>query len=303
MSSGIKNHGRHERNVFLAVCLIPTFVLYFIFMILPTLNVFQLSLYKWSGLLGEKKFIGLDNFVTMFQSDKFWLSFRNTLFFMVFTTFFTIILALFFATVLSKSKIRGKSFYRIVFYFPNILSVVIIAAIFNNLYAAEKGALNVFLSTVGLGKYTHMWLSDRSTVLYAISFAMIWQAVGYYMVMYVAGMDSIPNSLYECADLEGASGWTKFFKITLPLTWEVVRVTLTFFVISSINMSFLFVKAMTNGQPDGASDVLLNMMYFEAYNNSHYGYGMAIGAFLFIFSFVVSLIVQKLTDREPVTYQ
>ena len=131
---------------------------------------------------------------------------------------------------------------------------------------------------------------------------MIWQAIGYYMVMYMASMASVPESLYESANLEGASKIRQFFSITLPLIWTNIRTTLTFFVISSINISFLIVKALTNGGPDGATEVFLSYMYKQAYTNSSYGYGMAIGVLVFAFSFALSAVVNIATKREPLEF-
>ena len=132
--------------------------------------------------------------------------------------------------------------------------------------------------------------------------AMIWQAIGYYMVMYMASMASIPVSLYESTSLDGAGRITQFFQITLPLIWTNIRTTLTFFIISTINMAFLFVKAMTSGGPNGASEVALSYMYKQAYTNSSYGYGMAIGALVFLFSFALSALVNAVTKREPLEF-
>ena len=113
------------------------------------------------------------------------------------------------------------------------------------------------------------------------------------MVMYMASMASIPESIYESVNLDGAGRVKTFFSITIPLVWTNIRTTLTFFIISTINLSFLFVKAMTSGGPDGASEVILSYMYKQAYTNSSYGYGMAIGAVVFIFSFALSAIVNN----------
>ena len=131
---------------------------------------------------------------------------------------------------------------------------------------------------------------------------MVWQAIGYYMVMYMASMTSVPESLYESANLEGASKLTQFFSITLPLIWTNIRTTVTFFIISNINISFLIVRAMTNGGPDGSTEVFLSYMYGQAYTNSSYGYGMAIGVVVFIFSFGLSAIVNYVTKREPLEF-
>ena len=143
-----------------------------------------------------------------------------------------------------------------------------------------------------------LWLGDRSLVIYSVAIAMIWQAVGYYMVMYMSSMAQVPKSLYEAASLEGAGRIRTFFSITLPSIMPTLRTTLTFFIISNINISFLLVRAMTGGGPDGASEVLLSYMYKQAYTNSSYGYGMAIGTVVFIISFALAGIMNFLTRQK-----
>ena len=150
--------------------------------------------------------------------------------------------------------------------------------------------LNSFLNLFKGAENPTLWLGDQKIVIYSIVIALVWQAIGYYMVMYMASMANVPESLYESAALEGAGKIRQFFTITIPLIWTNIRTTLTFFVISTINMSFLLVKAMTNGGPDGASNVFLSYMYQEAYTNSSYGYGMAIGVMVFLFSFAILAI-------------
>ena len=115
-------------------------------------------------------------------------------------------------------------------------------------------------------------------------------------------MSAVPESLYESAGLEGAGRFRQFFQITIPLIWTNIRTTLTFFIISNINLSFLLVKAMTNGGPDGATEVFLSYMYTQAYTNSSYGYGMAIGVVVFAFSFILAAVVNAVTKREPLEY-
>ena len=138
--------------------------------------------------------------------------------------------------------------------------------------------------------------------MYSLVIAMIWQAIGYYMVMYMASMANVSESIYESASLEGAGKIKQFFSLTLPLVWTNIRTTLTFFIISTINMSFLFVKAMTQGNPNGSSHVFLSYMYLEAYTNSSYGYGMAIGSVVFIFSFALAGIINAVTKREEIEF-
>ena len=181
-----------------------------------------------------------------------------------------------------------------------ILSVVVISGIFSAIYKPENGMLN---SIIGLFRDMTdpiLWKGEK-LVIPSIIIAMVWQAVGYYMVMYMASMSSVPASLYESANLDGAGRLTQFFQITIPLIWTNIRTTLTFFIISTINMAFLFVKAMTSGGPNGASDVALSYMYSQK-DAGLYGYSMAIGVVIFLFSFALSACVNKATDRDPLEF-
>ncbi len=294
---------RKGRNTFIAVCVFPAVILFIIFMIIPTINVFKMSLYKWGGFSNNKTFVGLQNFKILAQDEKFVRAFQNSILLIVLVTIVTMVFALAFAAILSREKIIGQNLYRVIFYIPNILSVVVISAIFSAIYDPNNGLLNSISNLFRDKDATPiLWLGNQQIVIYSIAIAMIWQAIGYYMVMYMASMASVPESLYESADLEGAGKRKQFFSITLPLIWTNVRTTLTFFIISSINLSFLFVKSMTNGGPDGATEVFLSYMYGQAYTNSSYGYGMAIGVVVFLFSFGISALVNLATKREVLEF-
>lgn len=290
---------------FVLCCLAPAVILFVIFMVLPTIDVFRMSMFKWGGYTDDKTFVGLENFQKLFQSDKFFQSFQNTVLMIVVVTVITFALALIFASILTREKFKGQNIYRVIFYIPNILSVVVISAIFSAIYDPNQGLLNSFLNlfrgSAG-AENPILWLGNQKIVVYSVIIAMVWQAIGYYMVMYMASMANVPESLYESAGLEGAGRVTQFFSITLPLIWTNIRTTLTFFIISSINMSFLLVRAMTNGGPDGSSSVFLSYMYQEAYTNSSYGYGMAIGVMVFLFSFALAGILNAVTKREDIEF-
>lgn len=284
------------RGRFIFLCLFPAVLLFFIFMVIPTFDVFRMSLFKWGGYSNTQTFVGFQNFEKLMNDQRFWTSMQNTILLIVVVTIITFSLALIFAGILSREKLRGQNFFRVVFYIPNILSVVVIAAIFSAIYDPKHGLLN---SLMGQEIY---WLGSKDLVIWSLIIAMVWQAIGYYMVMYMASMASIPESIYESANIEGAGRVRQFFQITIPLIWTNIRTTLTFFIISTINLSFLFVKAMTNGNPNGASHVFLSYMYEQAYTNSSYGYGMAIGVIVFLFSFALSGIVNAVTKREPLEF-
>lgn len=302
-----KGKGRRKRrSAFIFCCVAPATILLFIFMILPTFNVFKMSLYKWGGFSPDKTFVGIENFKKLAADAKFLRSMQNSILIIVVVTLVTMGLAIILAAILSRQKIKGQGFFRTVFYIPNILSIVVISAIFSAVYDQRDGLLNtliyVFRPVGENGEGLIAWLGNQKLVVWAIIIALIWQAIGYYMVMYMASMASVPESIYESAAIEGAGGVKQFFTMTLPLIWSNIRTTLTFFIISTINLSFMLVKAMTGGGPDGASDVFLNYMYNQAYTNSSYGYGMAIGVVVFTFSFALSGIVNAVTKRETLEF-
>ncbi|MGM9589801.1 MAG: carbohydrate ABC transporter permease [Faecousia sp.] len=289
-----------RRSGFLIACVAPAVILFTIFMILPTINVFRMSLYERSAFSTKETFVGMKNFTTLLKDAAFIRSMQNTLLLIVVVTVITMSLALIFAYILTKEKIRGQSFFRVVFYIPNILSVVVISGIFSAVYQTENGMLNSIIEAfVNLEEHI-LWKGEK-LVMVSIIIAMVWQAIGYYMVMYMASMSAVPGSLYESSSLDGANRLTQFFQITIPLIWTNIRTTLTFFIISTINMAFLFVKAMTSGGPNGASEVVLGYMYTQK-NNGLYGYCMAIGVVIFLFSFALSALVNKVTEREALEF-
>ena len=292
-----RNKGRSR---FLVLCVAPATILFFIFMIVPTLNVFRMSLYERGAYSPTETVVGLSNFKALLNDTLFIRSMQNTILLVVVVTMVTFAFALIFASILTHENVKGKNLFRVIFYIPNILSVVVISGIFSAIYKPENGMLNSIISMFAGKTVTVLW-KDAPLVMVSIIIAMIWQAIGYYMVMYMASMASVPESLYESASLDGAGRMRQFFQITIPLIWTNIRTTLTFFIISTINMAFLFVKAMTSGGPNGASEVALSYMYGQK-DAGLYGYSMAIGVVIFLFSFLLSALVNHATKREPLEF-
>lgn len=290
------------RALFIAVCLAPMTILLTVFLVIPTVQVFRMSLYSWGGFSNNKVFVGLDNFKFLWSDEKFIASFQNSILLIVLVAILTIIFALFFAAILTSESLIGGNFFRVIFYIPNILSIVVIAGIFSAIYDPSSGLLNSIFGLFNLENMQQKWLGNMDIVIYSVAGALVWQAIGYYMVMYMSAMSAIPKSFYEAASLEGASKMTQFFSITLPLIWNNLRTTLTFYIISTINLSFLLVKAMTGGGPDGSTEVFLSYMYSQAYGNSVFGYGMAIGVIVFLFSFLLAGIISRITKRDVLEY-
>ena len=283
-----------RRIGFLLFCLAPATILFLVFMILPTLNVFRMSLFERGAYSPTETFVGMQNFMTLFKDAKFIASMQNTILLIVTVTIITFAFALVFAGILTREKLKGQNFFRIVFYIPNILSIVVIAGIFSAIYKPDStGMLNNILSFLTGDTVEILW-KDKPMVIVSIIIAMVWQAIGYYMVMYMASMSAVSESLYESASLDGAGRLTQFFQITIPLIWTNIRTTLTFFIISTINMAFLFVKAMV---APGMADVGLSFMYNQK-DAGLYGYSMAAGVVMFIFSFALAGMVNLVTKRD-----
>ncbi len=281
------------RSRFIVLCVAPAAILFFIFMVMPTFNVFRMSLFERGAYSPTEIFVGLSNFKVLFKDAKFITSMQNTILLIVTVTIITFFFAIVFAAILTREKIKGQNFFRIVFYIPNILSVVVIAGIFSAVYKPENGMLNSIFSLFAGREIMVLW-KDQPMVIVSIIIAMVWQAIGYYMVMYMASMAAVPMDLYESASLDGAGRLKQFFQITLPLIWTNIRTTLTFFIISTINMAFLFVKAMV---AKGSSDVALSFMYNQK-DAGLYGYSMAAGVVIFLFSFLLSALVNRVTRRD-----
>lgn len=291
------------KNLFVYSCLAPALILFLVFMVYPTASVFRMSLYQWGGLSAKKTFVGLQNFKVLVGDPFFLKSLQNTILIITLVTSITLSLAITFAYLLVREKLKGQNFFRVVFYIPNILSIAVISAIFAAIYAPGEGLINGFMRMLKPETWVNIqFLGNPRLVIYSVIGAMVWQALGYYMVIYMASMSSIPAHLYEAAQIEGANRLRQFFDITLPLVWDTVRTTLTFFIISSINISFLLVTVLTEGGPNGSSEVFLSYLYKQAYKNASYGYGMAIGVMVFLFSFLLAGIVNLITKRDVVQY-
>lgn len=291
-----KKRVRTSRVFFVLICTIPVMLVYIILKLVPLFMMFVQSFQDLKSPLQDNKvWVGFQNYISVFRDTSFRNSLLLTLFYVIVATAITIFLALLLATALAKSKARGKTFFRIVFYIPNILSIVIIGGIFQALFKGT-GIINAIFG----GKME--WFVSNTWSKWCIIVAMVWQAVGYYMVMYIAGMDAIPDSLYESARLDGAKPMRQFFQITIPMLWEVIRTTLTFFIISNINLAFLFVVIMIGSDSMSAGDTTLNYMQVKA-GIPEYSIAMTAGTIIFMLTFFVSLLVQKVTKREVIEAQ
>ena len=295
---------KNKDRLFIGICVLPAFLLFTGLILFPMGKGLWMSLYQHSGLSGSATFVGLKNFQTLFADPIFITSMKNMIFILVLFPLITMVLAMGLAVILTQGKLQKieQKFFKMIIFFPNILSMVVIGVLFLYLYDYNLGILNGFLDLIGLETLKHTWLGQSSTVLWSLVATMVWQATGYYMVMYIAGINQIPMDLYEAADLDGATKLVQFFNITLPLLWQILRVTLVFFITGAFNLTFTFVTVMTNGGPNNASQVPLTYMYSQAFSNANYGYAMAIAVVVFVLAISLSFVIQKLTEKDAIEF-
>jgi N-acetylglucosamine transport system permease protein len=199
--------------------------------------------------------------------------------------------------------VRGAGFYRVVFFFPQIISAVIVGMLWTYVYNPQVGLLNGVLRNVGLDGLTRAWLGDPATILWAIVAVAVWSSVGFYMVIFIAGMQSIPTSFYEAATLDGASRWRSFRDVTLPLLWETIRTALIYIAIFALDF-FVLVQVMTGGGATGTArraEVAALYMYNTAFDKNRWGLASAIGVVLLGLTLLLAVVVMRLTRRE--TYE
>lgn len=294
------NHGKYRLIIpFLA----PALVLYAIFVLYPYASAVRNSFYLWRGVSSNKTYIGLDNYRRLWDDDNFRTALTHNAQLLIVLPLFTISLAMLFATLFVQGGkgVKGADFYRVVYFFPQVMSVVIVGVLWQYIYHPNSGILNSGLRAVGLDSLAQPWLGSAKYALWAVAAVVIWQSVGFYMVLFVAGMQSIPGDYYEAARLDGASRFAQFKDITMPMMWENIRVAIIYIAIAALDL-FTIVAVMTEGKPNRSSDVVARFMYEQAFTNSMFGYASAIGVVLLLLTFVLAMILMISSRRERLEY-
>ena len=278
---------------------LPAIAVYGVFFIYPYINAFYISLTGWDGFSAVKTFVGLKNFVELFGDKRAILAIRNNIQLLAYTAISSFVLAMLFAIFITQFKLKGSKFFRTLFFFPNLLSVVVAALVWMLILSpTEVGLLNSFLGSIGLKGLQHAWLGELKTVIPALSIPWTWMSVGFYMILYIAAIQSIPDDILEAAVIDGASKWRQIIIIIIPLIWETIRISIVFFLVDAFSGTFVIVNLLTKGGPARASELLTTYMYNSAFNTRRFGYATAIGVLLFFILVALSLISMKLTQKE-----
>ncbi len=282
-------------------------LVYGFFVVSPFLQAFFYSLTDWTGYSSDYNFVGFDNYERMWNDDKFWDATRNSLLLLVIAPLVTLAMGLFFAYMLSAggrrrshgvSGVAGSGLYKIVYFFPQVLSLAIIAVIWARIYSPRSGALNAGLEAVGLDSWAREdWLGS-SWAIWCVLVVLCWSFVGFYVVLFSAAMSAIPTEIYEAARLDGAGRATTFFRITFPLTWETVRTGWIYMGIQALD-AFALVNVMV---PEHGMDVLPSYLFEKSFRDAQAGYATTIGVALFLITLVFATVMMRLGRRERIEF-
>ncbi len=278
--------------------ILPALVLFAVFILLPLIYGTMMSFTDYGGFNIKANFVGLDNYSKLLRDDYFKISLKNNAIYTILFVPLTMLMALLSALALNH-VIHLRKYFRMVFYFPQITSMVSIAIVWGLLLNPIRGPINIMLQGFGIANPPE-WLMSSAWALLAIILVSVWKSFGYYMIILLAGMQGIPEYLYESAKLDGASAWKRFLYVTLPGLSPTLFMVLILTIINSFQV-FDLVSIMTNGGPGRSTNVLVFRIYQEAFVNYKMGYAAAMSAILFIIIMIVSIIQFRL-EKKWVTY-
>ncbi|MBA4399431.1 MAG: sugar ABC transporter permease [Chloroflexi bacterium] len=267
--------------------LLPSLVILGVFNFYPIAGVFRLSFFKWDNLSPTKTFIGLDNFIRLFQSERFWNSLKVTAEYTLVVTAVSLFLGLVLAVFLNNRMLLGKSFWRSMFFLPVVTPTVAAAMVWILLFNPGFGLVNVVLRALGLDGLN--WLADKTWALPTVMSLGIWRRLGFTLILYLAALQSLSKEYYESAEIDGANALQRFLHITVPL----LRSTTIMLVILGVIDSFLVfdqVMVLTRGGPDDATEVIGMFMYLNSFSLFKLGYGAAISVVMFVVVAVFTLM-------------
>jgi raffinose/stachyose/melibiose transport system permease protein len=277
------------------IFLTPAVLIYTIFQIIPLIQSVYFSVTDWNGIAGSAiQFIGLENFKDIVQNPNFQLALKNMLKMVVFSVLFHTPVALLLAVALN-TRCRGFRFFKAMYFVPTVFPLSAVGLMWYFIFM-PTGAINALLDVTGLQNLITPWLVNESTAMNAIVFVNIWAGIGYYMVILLAGLTSIPEEIYDAAAIDGAGAVKKFFFVTLPMMKSVIFICILIDIMGSVKV-FDLVFAMTGGGPNGLTNLPTTLLYNEAFKYKHYGQGSAIGIVILLICLSGTVVTNFIQGR------
>lgn len=282
----------------------PALIIYGLFFLYPTVQALWVSFNEWSGFVPQMQYVGLKNFKELFQDGMFLASLKNTLTIAFVGGFFVIGLALLFSGMLNRPNFKGKKLVRSIIFYPNVVPAVGLGVLWVFMYNDTFGLINGILKLFGLNSWTHAWL-NTTWAFPSVLAAMVWTYVGFYLVILLAGIGKIPETLFEAARVEGAGHWRIFFTITIPLIMDSIIVVTVLWFINAIK-AFDLIYAMTEGGPSGATQTVSIYLYDIAFGKRvaifRMGYGTSMAVVLLVLVILGTSLIRLASRREKIEF-
>lgn len=287
----------HDPRVQALILLVPALAIYAVFALYPMLNVVILSFQKWNGLDPNRQFVGLANYSAIFTKDPvFWVAFRNTVIWTLMSLIFPPMVGLLLALSLNQ-KIFGRNGLRAIFYLPVIIAPIAVATMWKWMYDPFFGLFSQLLTSWGMQGWINDWLGNRDIALYSVFVAYLWQTVGFSMVLFLAGLQNVSQTLVEAARIDGAGRWAVFKHVTLPALRPTITIVLVLSVISSLK-AFDIVYGLTGGGPAQSTQMLALWAFTQAMQIFDFGRGAAISVVLLLITMAVVIPYLKWTQKH-----
>ncbi len=285
----------YERPYQAYLYILPGFAIYLVFVLIPITNTIRYSLTEWSGI-NVPEYIGLENYVRLFNDAKFWNALGNNAFFVTFYTILPILLGLLLTSLLTRGALRGMVIFRTGLFIPQVMSAVVVGIIWRWLFT-QDGPINQFLRQVGLEQAAIPWLGDFTWAPYAAGFVGTWVQYGLCMVLFIAGVQSISEDLYDAAKVDGANAWHQFRYVTVPGLRQQIIVAFTITFIAALRV-FDLVFVLTRGGPGKETEVVSMLIYRQAFEQRNAGYATAMALVMTVIIVSVSATVFYLQSRQ-----
>lgn len=286
-----------KKNNYMGYLLIlPTYILFALFFLIPLLYSFKLTFYEWNGFSPEMDFVGIKNYILLFQNPEFYKAGLNTLFYSVTTVTLSVVISLL-LSVLVNDGVKGFQFLKGVYFLPHIVSLVAVGVVWTWVYLPnESGLLNVMIGMLGFSP--KLWLADPKLAMPALIIIGVWKSIGYNMIIIIAGLLSIPSSLYEAAMIDGATKVQSFFKITIPMLRPTMFFVMVSATIYSLFQVFDIVNVTTGGGPVGSTEMLVTYLYRVGFKQYDIGVASTISFVLFAITAIITVVQKKVIERE-----
>ncbi len=283
------------KKVYKGWYVLPAFLVFFVLFLLPSIIGLFFSFTNWNVMSDGIKFIGFENYKKIFMDKSMWQVFGNNVFYAVMTSLLKGAFGLLLALALNRA-IKTRNLLRTIFFLPMVISNLIVGLVFQQILHPEHGVLNLFLNAAGLGALAQNWLIAPEIVMWSCVAIEVWKAAGFNMIIFLAGLQGVPQDMYEACDIDGAGAWQKFKRVTFPLIMPSVVINMLLNVISGLKV-FDVIFTLTNGGPGRASEVI-NITIFKQFSMGDYGYGTALNTILFVVLSIISIAVIRIYTKD-----